>query len=89
MMDTINGDHSDFRAPLTGGDSNGTSGNSSDHPRTRGTKPQKQLRHELSSCRPTMCNQIGDNRDVRDPIEARHHAQAQSRTPKRWEGSPV
>jgi hypothetical protein len=88
-MATINGDHSDLCAPSMGGDSDGTSGNSSEHPWTRGAKPQEHRRHELSSRRPPTCNWIHDNRDVRDPIEARHHAQAQSCTPKRWEGSPV
>jgi hypothetical protein len=31
-------------------------------------------------------NRIDDDHDVRDAIEARCHAQAESRTPERWGG---
>jgi hypothetical protein len=46
-------------------------------------------KHELSPRRPLACNWIGDDHDVCDTIEARHHAQAQSRTPEWQEGSPT
>jgi hypothetical protein len=39
LMATINGDRSDTRTPPIGGDSGDTFSNSSNHPRTRGTKP--------------------------------------------------
>lgn len=55
--------------------------------RTRGAKPRQDQRHELSPLCPPTCNQIGSDRDVRDTIEAKCHAQEQFRTPKRWGGA--
>lgn len=46
-MAAINGDHSDARTPPMGGDSDGTSSNSSDRPRTKGTKPRQEQGREI------------------------------------------
>lgn len=79
-MATINGDRTDACALLTGGDNDEAFGNSFDRLRTRGAKSWQERRHEISPHRPPTCNQISNDRDVRDTIEAWCHAQAESWT---------